>query len=398
MKKSLRTVFASLLALCFMFAFAASAGAVEAANAWVSSFDNGDFDEHIYAVQQDEQLNLLWVDSIVSGGKYYLKNPQTGRYIDIDDNATVPYSGDVLEQWDFSGLDTQVWEFIDVGNGYYKIKSTLRDGTTELYLSVKNNSTDNDADVILLPYNGQYGQQWKLELTNRDFYKIIPRCAESYNRVLCVNNAIFGSTQNGLNLKSRTYSNDSNYKDEWHFYTASLYGSRIYKSVNSDKINCHGYAMDIGIWPELLSTSDGNYVYNSNYSLSQIAERTKKAFETWLKSNDYTYYQAKGTYIGVNQYRVVLRVGRTVLPFQINGQTYYTELFYDYHFWYQTNDGRWANKHGGMPSELLNYGITPESSNTSGWQLEYSDIDGNSYTYHNFYNSQIYYYIIGGNT
>ena len=43
MKKSLRTVLASLLALCFMFAFAASAGAAEAVDAWVSSFDNGDF-------------------------------------------------------------------------------------------------------------------------------------------------------------------------------------------------------------------------------------------------------------------------------------------------------------------------------------------------------------------
>ena len=43
MKKSLRTILAALLALCFMFAFASSAGAVEAANAWVSSFDNGDF-------------------------------------------------------------------------------------------------------------------------------------------------------------------------------------------------------------------------------------------------------------------------------------------------------------------------------------------------------------------
>ena len=343
-------------------------------------------------ITNPDEFNLLWVDSVVSGEKYYLKNPQTGRYIDIDNNATAPYSGDILEQWDFSGLDTQVWEFIDVGSGYYKIKSTLMDGTTELYLSVKDNSTDNDADIILLPYSGQYGQQWKLELAKRDFYKIIPRCAENYNRVLCVNNAIFGSTQNGLNLKSRTYSNDSNYKDEWHFYATSLYGSRTYKSVNRESVNCHGYAMDIDIWPELLSTSDNNYVYNTNYSLQQIAERTKKAFETWLKDNDYTYYQAKGTYIGKNQYRVVLRVGRKQLYYQIGGQLY-SEILYDYHFWYQTNDGRWANKHGAMPSELLSDGIKPESANTSGWQLEYR---GN--TYNDFYNSSIYYYVIGLNT
>ena len=58
----------------------------------------------------------------------------------------------------------------------------------------------------------------------------------------------------------------------------------------------------------------------------------------------------------------------------------------DYHFWYRTNTGEWANKHGwrtGTGSELLN--DLPSNDDSSGWEL-----DG----YSEFYDSDIIYYVI----
>ena len=48
-----------------------------------------------------------------------------------------------------------------------------------------------------------------------------------------MNDSLFGSTGNGLDIKSRTYTNDGNYKDEWEIYDIYNYAhlslnARIY--------------------------------------------------------------------------------------------------------------------------------------------------------------------------
>ena len=61
--------------------------------------------------------------------------------------------------------------------------------------------------------------------------------------------------------------------------------------------------------------------------------------------------------------------------------------YWDYHYWYQTLDGRWANKHGSdSDEEWLTYGINPETANTTGWDLPPS--------YTGFYDSDILYFVI----
>lgn len=42
---------------------------------------------------------------------------------------------------------------------------------------------------------------------------------------------------------------------------------------------------------------------------------------------------------------------------------------YDYHYWYRTNDGPWANKHGQTPSVLLPASDMPTTNSSSGWTL-----------------------------
>ena len=120
-------------------------------------------------------------------------------------------------------------------------------------MTVKNNSTANDADIILSSYNGGAGQFWKIEETSNGRYKISPACGISDNRVLCVNDALFGATGNGLDIKSRTYTNDSNYKDEWileavpyTFYGITNTGHDHQSALNNviTSLNSDGYSVN----------------------------------------------------------------------------------------------------------------------------------------------------------
>ena len=92
-----------------------------------------------------------------------------------------------------------------------------------------------------------------------------------------------------------------------------------------------------------------------------------------------------------NQYRVVLRTG--FHNFYDDGQLLIIAN-YDYHFWYQTYDGRWANKHGDEEPEWLPNGTTPFSLGSSGWALNATGIDGTEYVHEDFYDGTINSYII----
>jgi hypothetical protein len=75
-----------------------------------------------------------------------------------------------------------------------------------------------------------------------------------------------------------------------------------------------------------------------------------------------------------NQWLIAFRMGH-------NGNSM------DYHFWYRTNTGKWANKHGyrsGSGSELLGEDL-PSDDDSPGWRA-----GGTA----QFYDSDIIYYII----
>ena len=151
-------------------------------------------------------------------GTFYLKNPETSKYIDIDDGAGYHYEGAILEQFDFDGDNSQKWQIVfnnNVGGySYYTIKNVKSD----LYMAVENNSSG-DANIILSELNSYHiedGQLWRIEATANNRYKIIPKCGETQNKVLCVNTTLFGINTNGVNIMSKTYADNSSYKDEWY--------------------------------------------------------------------------------------------------------------------------------------------------------------------------------------
>lgn len=114
------------------------------------------------------------------------------------------------------GYASQQWEFELQTSGYYKIKSVH----SGLYLSVENNSSEQNTAVVQKEFNNGSGQLWKVELLNDGAYKLTPKSGESTNRVLA--SAYYGVIADGIAVQQRLFVDDTNYKDEWILISRKL--------------------------------------------------------------------------------------------------------------------------------------------------------------------------------
>ncbi len=166
------------------------------------------------------------------------------------------------------------------------------------------------------------------------------------------------------------------------------YGNRAYENSTTSNVNCAGYALNVN---DYITISDINLTYSelnncsSEYSMLQLV---KQRFESYMNSNgvNYTQLASYSSVIDTNQYRVVLRIGYEDLDDDGIYEIGTSDLF-DYHWWYQTNTGQWANKHGSLDSNLC--------SNTSGTTNPYnSHEDWDVDIFSDFYDSTCIHYAI----
>ncbi|MDL2287006.1 hypothetical protein LJB90_00345 [Eubacteriales bacterium OttesenSCG-928-G02] len=159
--------------------------------------------------------------------------------------------------------------------------------------------------------------------------------------------------------------------------------------VHGDPVpNCHGYAWLMDTTPVFITDAQFQTIYthymNGNEAVANsfVVGLYEQSYETYNKE-----YRSIGANVAIysNEYRVVFRTGHRITT-NIYGMSV---LLFDYHLWYQTYNGQWANKHGpgGYP-ELLPVSVKPESLNTSGWS---------AMGYSNFYDGPIYYYALTQN-
>lgn len=157
-----------------------------------------------------------------------------------------------------------------------------------------------------------------------------------------------------------------------------FYGCKPYVSNTKRTVNCHGYACFTDNKPGFISLDDYNYMTKSTTTTAQALARTKTRMESWLNTNFSgrwkEVYSTNAT-LANNQWLVVMRIGK---------HNDYVQP-YDYHYWYRTNNGPWANKHGEQGSALLPASDVPLTNSSSGWTL------GN---YKYYYNSDIIYYVL----
>jgi hypothetical protein len=185
------------------------------------------------------------------------------------------------------------------------------------------------------------------------------------------------------------YSSDAPSPDKPELHILYNYGCRSYEYEPSANINCMGYAVsyDAYITGDMLGmTPSGIDACNT---LSDWLNYTQSKSETWMTSHvDYGSLAAYNSSINTSvEYRVALRVGwvDTNGDGELDANQYWQDDW-DYHWWYETSTGQWAEKHGTQPSGL----ISGTSSSTNPYNVVWP-LPGE---YANFYTSSCRYYAV----
>lgn len=325
-----------------------------------------------------------------ASGSYFIENKQLGSSLRPKNRLST--ASNPMELWDYLGETDQLWNLTSLGNGYYKITSAK----SGLALAVQSGSVSaENGKIVQESYTGATRQQWRFYYTVYNGYAIKPRSAEGTNFVLSVSEGVLG---NGAVVSQRAYIYNKSFKDEWKILPCR-YGMKPFRVLDTDSrgdINCFTYAMWLGgnnnSWTDEFAQC--SYQLEEDLTSGKLAltvgvkkmlsAAAKADFEKWLSDNHYTAeletdFTGNGTRIlQPNQYRVVLRTGIKYIEC-LPGLFRYVG---DYHFWYQTYDGTWADKHGKTTEEHLPKGDMPSTTYSAGWCVNGSLFyDGPYYVY-----------------
>lgn len=164
-------------------------------------------------------------------GTYMLLNKGTGRYMDVEGPSKS--SGAYIQQWDYHTGKQAKWNIILLANGEYVIQSVY----SNYYLRVEGGSASSGAGIIQFENYSWTSCRWKIEDTDSGAYKIRPMLVSSFALSVPLD-----SNSNGTNLVQLSYTNNTNYRDEWIFdnvgETHGITSGDIYniQAVHSNKM------------------------------------------------------------------------------------------------------------------------------------------------------------------
>lgn len=210
--------------------------------------------------------------------------------------------------------------------------------------------------------------------------------------------ALKEETEGNANKKTKYYSSEADSPNKPELRITYYYGSRPYQSVTTTNVNCMGYALEYNAFikgVDLGLSTNALIGKNTAEILETVREKSELWMNTYLNIDGiFNYYRIDSydTPIEEGWYKVVLRVGF----YDGNGNGImddFLPFFCDYHWWYETATGEWADKPGQTPSKLHigSYGTDPAASP---WEIElkYTDIYGVERTVKCAYNSEPVYY------
>ncbi|GAA1785951.1 non-reducing end alpha-L-arabinofuranosidase family hydrolase [Actinomadura chokoriensis] len=119
---------------------------------------------------------------------YVLVNRNSGKALDVYNLAT--NDGARITQWTRNDQNQQQWQFVDSGDGYYRIKSRHSGKVLDVY----NYSTANGASIVQWADHNGTNQQWRLADSSGGYVRFISR---NSNKALEVQG---GSTADGANI------------------------------------------------------------------------------------------------------------------------------------------------------------------------------------------------------
>lgn len=100
---------------------------------------------------------------------YKIVNRNSGKALNIVGGTSE--NGAAIEQYSYSGWNTQKFQILEADSGYYKIVS-LHSGKA---LDINALSTEDGAACIQWDYSGGWNQQWGLQKTTEGYYNIVNR-------------------------------------------------------------------------------------------------------------------------------------------------------------------------------------------------------------------------------
>ncbi|MFG2735755.1 non-reducing end alpha-L-arabinofuranosidase family hydrolase [Streptomyces harbinensis] len=107
--------------------------------------------------------------TIDPGASYVLVNRNSGKALDVYNQATG--DGARITQWARNDQAQQQWQFVDSGNGYYRIKSRH----SGKVLDVHNWSTQNGGSIVQWADLNGTNQQWRLADSSDGYVRFISR-------------------------------------------------------------------------------------------------------------------------------------------------------------------------------------------------------------------------------
>ncbi|MFD8566733.1 non-reducing end alpha-L-arabinofuranosidase family hydrolase [Streptomyces sp. NPDC059639] len=119
---------------------------------------------------------------------YVLVNRTSGKALDVYNMAT--NDGARITQWTRNDQSQQQWQFVDSGDGYYRVKSRLSAKVLDVY----NWSTANGGSIVQWSDLNATNQQWRLADSSDGYVRLISR---SSGKALEVQG---GATADGANI------------------------------------------------------------------------------------------------------------------------------------------------------------------------------------------------------
>lgn len=151
-----------------------------------------------YGVQLSEFALMTDQGHLIPNGTYCIRNRRSNKALEVSNGSTA--DGAALDQWSYSGNNSQKWTLTDEGNGQYQIMGVA----SGKVIDVSGASTANGASLIIWPWSGANNQKWTITPTGGGFFKLT---AVHSGKVADVNG---GSIANGATIIQWPYSGGTN--------------------------------------------------------------------------------------------------------------------------------------------------------------------------------------------
>lgn len=158
-------------------------------------------------------------DPILSGQIYTLRNPNSGKLLDVANSGTA--NGTNVQIWQDGGGDNQRFYIYENGDGTYRLIG-VQSGKA---LDVSGGSTADGANVQIWTYGGVMNQKWKIIANSDGTYKLL--AANTNNKVLDINGA---GTANGTNVQ--IWTDNGGIAQKWQLVRGGVESGAKYALLN----------------------------------------------------------------------------------------------------------------------------------------------------------------------